>query len=155
MGLVVGRIEIAGSQVSVETEPFRLDLGTPAVVSAYVAALDIAEFLNLESPGGLKDFAISIRGGKLFVEATARVIVEVRAKAVCTLRIHEGQALYIDLESVDVMGLGAKNMVQGHLDQINPILDAKDLPVAMSLESVEADHDLILLKGVVSSLRLG
>lgn len=154
MGLVVDRIEIEGSQVSAETEPFRLELGTPAVVNAYVAALDIVEFLNLESPGGLKDFAISIRGGKLFVEATARVIVEVRAKAVCTLRIHEGQALYIDLETVDVMGLGAKNMVQGHLDQINPILDAKDLPVAMSIESVEADHDRVLLHGKLQGLAI-
>lgn len=145
-GLVVDRIEVEGGEVAVQTEPFGLR-ATTSKVRATLAALDIADFLSREAPGGLKDFAVAIRGGKLYIEATARVLVEVRAKAVCTLRIDHGTAVYVDLESVDVMGLGAKGMVQNQLDQINPVLNVADLPVAIVLESIEADHDSVVLTG--------
>ncbi len=153
MGLVVDRLVLSGSGAAIEVDPFGFAIAEAAPVEAFVAALDIAGFLNEKAPGGLKDFAISIREGKLYVEATARVIVEVRAKAVCTLRVQDGRAIYIDLESVDVMGMGAKSMVQSQLDQINPILDVSDLPVAMQLKSVQADHDQIVLHGTIEGVR--
>ncbi len=151
MGLVVDRLEIQAQGASLDTSPFKLVLSEPAIATAYVAALDIAAFLDSKAPGGLRDFAVAIREGKLYIEATAKVIIDVRANVVCTLRIQDNRALYVDLESVDVMGLGAKGMVQGQLDQINPILDVSDLPVSMSLNKVETDHDRIVLYGTITT----
>jgi hypothetical protein len=150
MGLVVDEVKVDGQGASIQTSPFSITLEHRAAVEGHVAALDLTDFLNMKSPGGVKDFALSIRDGRLFIEATARVIVEMRAKVVCTLRIHEGTQLFVDLESVDVMGVGAKGMVQGQLDQINPILDTSDLPLSVTLERVVLDHDRIVLYGTAA-----
>ena len=150
MGLTVDEIQIEGLDGRIQTSPFEVELERPAKVQGHVAALDLSDFLNAKAPGGVKDFAISIREGKLYIEATARVLVEVRAKVMCTLRIHEGTQLFVDLESVDVMGLGAKGMVQSQLDQINPVLDTSDLPLNVHLERVVADHDRITLFGTAT-----
>jgi hypothetical protein len=150
MGLVVDDVRIEGANATIDTHPFAVHLEQPGHVEAHVAALDLAAFLDAKAPGGLKDFGIAIREGKVYVEATARVIVEVRAKVVCTLRIHEKKQLFVDLESVDVMGIGAKGMVQGQLDQINPVLDASQFPLNVEFEEVIADHDRLILKGAAA-----
>ncbi len=148
MGLVVDEIQVDGLTTTIAVDPIGVQMETPGNLVAHVAALDLASFLDLKSPGGLRDFAVAIREGNVYVEATARVIVEMRAKVTCTLRIEEGKRLFVDLQSVDVLGMGGmKNLVQGHLDQINPVLDVEDLPLAVVLDEVIADHDRITLKG--------
>lgn len=150
MGLVADEVKIEGAATNLSTSPFSVHLDWPATVEAHVAALDLAEFLNAKAPGGIRDFAIAIRDGQLFIEATTRMIVEVRAKVVCTLRIQDGKRLFVDLESVDVMGVGAKGLVQSHLDQINPVMDVTDLPLSVNMDRVVADHDRIVLYGTAT-----
>lgn len=150
MGLVVDEVTVSGAAAHIDVKPFALKLANPGQFEAHVAALDLAAFLDSKAPGGLKDFALAIRDGNIYVEATARVIVEVRAKVACTLRIQEGTKIYIDLVSVDVVFPGAKNMVQSQLDQINPILDASTFPLNVTFQDVSADHDRIVLKGTAA-----
>lgn len=148
MGLVVDDIQVDGQTTTIAVDPIGVRMDTPGNLVANVAALDLASFLDLKAPGGLRDFAVAIREGFVYVEATAKMIVEMRAKVTCTLRIDEGKRLFVDLQSVDVMGMGGmKGLVQGHLDQINPVLDADDLPLAVVLDEVIADHDRITLRG--------
>lgn len=147
MGLIVDHVLIQGAQAKVVSDPFKIELQEPGTIEARVSASNLAAFLNKESPGGLKEFAVAIRDGKLFVGATAKVIFDIRAEAVCTLRIEEGKKLFVDLESVEMFGVGAKSLVEQQLAKINPVLDAAEFPLTVTLSRVELVDGEVVLYG--------
>lgn len=144
MGLVINGVTLTASQVHLEKDPFSVQVPEPGALEAMILAPNLAEFLNQQAPGGLKDFRVELRDGKIHVQASIMIM---KALAVCSLRIHEESQLFIDLESVDVMGVGAKNMVQNQLDKINPVLDAADLPIKASLTGYEISDGRLIIRG--------
>lgn len=147
MGLVVDHVLIEGAEAAIQREPFQIQLQEPGTIEAHVGEKNLAAFLNKEAPGGLKDFEVSIRDGKLFINATAKVIFEIKAEAVCTLRIEDGTKMFVDLESVEMFGVGAKSLVEQQLAKINPVLNAADFPMKVTLTSVEAIDGEVILRG--------
>ena len=150
MGLNVANVDVQGFGATVVDKPFALELVQPGTMKADVEEADLAAFLEKISPGGLHEFSIRAADGKLHVKAKKTVIVDLKVSATATLRIVDGKRLWIDVESVDVMGAGAKNLVQGPIDKINPVLDAADLPVDAVLTSVEVADGRVTLYGTVS-----
>jgi hypothetical protein len=116
-------------------------------LEALILEPNLAAFLNKQAPGGLKDFQVELKEGKIHVQASVMIM---KASAVCNLRIQDGTTLYVDLESVDVMGVGAKHMVQSQLDKINPVLDTKDLPLDAYLTGYEISEGRLILRGNLS-----
>lgn len=147
MGLQVNAVTLAASAVRLEQDPFRIVVSKPGTLTALILAQNLADFLNRQAPGGLRDFKVDLREGKIHVQATLMIM---KAAAVCTLRIVDGRQLFVDLESVDVMGVGAKNMVQSQLEKINPVLDAAQLPVLAQLTSYEVEDGKLILYGNIS-----
>jgi len=147
MGLTVDHVLIEGAQATIQADPFRIALSEPGRIEAHVSQDNLAAFLNKEAPGGLRDFSVAIREGKLFVTATAKMIFEIKAEAICTLRIVDGTKLMVDLESVEMMGVGAKSLVEQQLDKVNPVLDASQFPLKVTLQSVDAKDGEIVLTG--------
>ena len=150
MGLNVESVEVQGFGATIDSKPFAMTLPQPGTMEARVAEADLASFLEGQSPGGLHGFTVRAEGGKLLVRAKKTLLVDLKVTAVATLRIVEGRQLWIDVEEVDVMGAGAKNLVQSQIAKINPVLDASDLPVDAVLESVEAGGGYVTLRGTVS-----
>ncbi|MCC7435093.1 MAG: LmeA family phospholipid-binding protein [Methanoregulaceae archaeon] len=146
MGLLVQEVVIDAADATVSSEPLNVTLADWGTITATVAADDLAAFLNNEAPGGLRDFAVVIESGSVKVSATAKVIVELRATAVCTLVIREGKQLFVQLDEVEGLAM-AKGMIQGQLEQINPVLDVGDLPFDIVLEKVVAQSQAITLHG--------
>lgn len=149
MGLVVNALTLTGTDLHLEKEPFKIESPQPGKLSVLIWQDNLAGFLNKQAPGGLRDFRVELKEGKIFVQASMKMIVEVQASAVCTLRIQDGQSLYVDLETVDLMGVGAKNLVQAQLDKINPVLNVKDFPVEATLTSYEIADGKLNLHGDV------
>lgn len=148
-GLVLDQVELLGENGTLETSPIRLAMPEPARAQVLVSAISLEEYLNVKAPGGLRDFKVALREGTIEVQATARVIVELRATATCTLRIEEETKLFVDLVKVDVLGGSAKNLVQGQLDKINPILDVNELPVSIRLKDVAITETGIVVTGLI------
>ncbi len=146
MGLVVDELHLVGADAQLATDPVSIELSDWAQLEATVTETDLADFLTRQSPGGLKDFEVSVKGGFVHVAATARVIVEVRATAICRLVLKEQRYLFVELDSVDGLAM-AKGMIQGQLDQINPVLDAGDLPLLVELDNVQAEQGQVVLRG--------
>lgn len=144
MGLVINAITLHAHDVHLEKEPFRIQAPEPGAMEALILAKNLADFLNKQAPGGLRDFQVELKDGKIYAQATVMIM---KAMAVCVLRIQDGTELYVDLESVDVMGVGAKNMVQGQLDKINPVLSTKDLPVNVHLTEYQIQDGKLILRG--------
>ena len=146
MGLVINAITLHAKDLHLEKEPFKVEVKEPGSLEALLLGPNIAAFLDKEAPGGLKGFGVELRDGKIFVTASLMIM---KASAVCTLRIEDEQKLYIDLESVDVMGIGARNMVQSQLEKINPVIDVSDLPMPVRLVSHTIDNGKLILHGTV------
>lgn len=150
IGLKLDTVDIRGQGLHLEKRPFVAEVQRPGEMVVTVQAESLAAFLEHQSPGGLRNFQVDIQGGRLYVQATKTILIEVRATAVCTLRIVDGKQLFVDLENVDVLGgSGLTNMVRQQMDALNPVLDAEDLPVEATLTEVEADAGRIVLKGQI------
>jgi len=147
IGLTVDEVRISGKAAHFVREPFSINLDEPALIEADILQEDIQGFLTTTAPGGLQNFKVKMDEGKIFVEATMQVLLSVPVSAVCTLRIDEGKRLFIDLESVQVLGGAPKSLVQKQLDAINPVFDLDTLPVNGLLTSVEVEGGKALLKG--------
>ena len=150
MGLRVARVDVAGSGGAVEDATFALTLAAPGTLVAEVLEAELAVFLETQAPGGIHDFSVRAQDGKLYVRAKKTLLVDLKITAVASLRIVDERQLWIDVEAVDVMGAGAKNLVQGQIDKINPVLDAADLPLAARLTSVEVGDGKVVLRGTVA-----
>jgi hypothetical protein len=98
--------------------------------------LGIANFLAKESPGNLKDFEVALQDERLYIKATARIILEARGVLVCRLEVVEGRQIWVRLEDVQFLGLRPNALVESQLEKINPVLDLADLPVDGRIESV-------------------
>ncbi|MBC8064257.1 MAG: LmeA family phospholipid-binding protein [Chlorobia bacterium] len=146
MGLVINGVTLHAKQIHLEKEPFKVQAPEPGTLEALVLAPNLADFLNKQAPGGLKDFKVELRDGKIHIQASIMIM---KAVAVCTLRIQDETKLFVDLESVDVMGVGAKNMVQSQLDKINPVLDAADLPIEARLTGYEIADGRLIIRGTI------
>jgi hypothetical protein len=151
-GLMVDVIKISAQESEVGQHPFRVDLKKPGHMLASMSAINLAAFLNKKAPGGLHDFEVKLEGGKLFVSASAKVVVEVRASAVCSLEIRDEKQIWVVLEKVEVLGVGARRLVEKQLERINPVLDADDLPLSIQLESATVSEGELILVGKITAI---
>lgn len=147
MGLVVDEVVIEAGATNAQFKPLSIALDQPATIKARISGASVGAFLEKEAPGGLKDFVVTIAKGQITVEATAKVIVEIRVAAVCTLRIADRTQLWVDLESVSVKAPMAHSMVEQQLAKVNPLVDLKDLAKNLSLDKVEADDGFVTVIG--------
>lgn len=151
-GLVVDSFEVRGQNAACTTDPFAINLTQPGTARAVVLESAVEQLLTAKAPGNIKEFQVQISGGLIFVEAKAQIVVPIPVKAVCTLEIEAGKRLQVKIQSVDVMGGGAKAIVESQIAKINPIFDAADLPIDVRLDTVEADAGRIVVDGTVLSI---
>jgi hypothetical protein len=149
MGLLVDDVRLAGSGLHLQHDPFVAKVVEPGQLEVFVSEASLADFLNVQAPAGLRNFQVEARDGKLFVLAVKTVIVDLKASAVCTLRIVDQSKLMVDIESVDVGGAGVKNLIQSQMDRLNPVLDVADFPVKAKLLSVGVERNGVILFGTV------
>jgi hypothetical protein len=150
MGLLVDVVEVEAEGLHFETEPFQASVRQPGSFEVFVGERSLAKFLNQKAPAGIKNFEIEAVPTKLNVTATVKMIIELGASAVCTLRIVDQRFLYVDLESVNVMGAGATSLVSTQLEKINPVLDVEEFPVRATLDEVHIVEGGVRLKGTVA-----
>ena len=149
-GLKVDAVKLTAEDVKVAQHPFNLELPTHAKVLATVSQANLADFLNIEKPGGLSDFEVKLEAGKLYVSATAKVVFDIRANAVCSLEVRNDKEVWAVLESVDMLGVGAKGLVEKQLEKINPILDTEEFPFEMSITKITISEGELILIGTAN-----
>lgn len=147
VGITIDEVAVIGADAIVSENPFGIELDQPGKVLARLGEKSLSDFLDGQAPGGLRDFRVELVGGFVHIRATAVVLIAVPVQAVCTLRIHEGRQLFADLESVNVLGMGARSMVEAQLEKINPIVDAKDIPLDMEFVRVTVEQGFVELEG--------
>ncbi len=150
MGLRVDNVKVTGEGLHFETEPFQASVRQPGTFEVFVSEAALGEFLNKKAPGNVKKFRVTAVNGKLDVQASVVMLIELPATAICTLKIVDKRYLYVELESVNVMGAGATSLVQSQLEKINPILDVEEFPVRASLDHVEIVEGGVRLLGTVA-----
>lgn len=149
VGLAIEELTLQAGDTQIDTDPFGVTM-QPAELEAKITAQAVANFLEEKAPGGLSAFAVTLDDGKVIVEASARMIVEIRARVVCTLRIADGKQIWVDLASADGVPSPARGLVETNLAKVNPVFDAKDLPLDVTLTELEVGDGLIVLHGTAA-----
>jgi hypothetical protein len=147
VGLRIERISLSGRGARIDSGPFSLSLDRPGDVEAVVHENAVKAFLEERSPGGMRDVSVAVLPNGIHVEATVRVLIDMRAKAVCGLKIVDRTKLYVELLSIEVLGAAPKNLVQRQLDAVNPVLDVGDLPFEAEFEQIELGTGRVTVRG--------
>ena len=149
MGLRIESVTMAGFDVRCTYSPISVTAEEPGELQVFVSERDLSQFLNSMGSVGLKNVSVEARDGALHIRATKTVLIDMKAYAVCSLRIVDGKRLFVDLESVEIMGVGPKHLIQSQLDKINPVVDMDDFPIPATMDTVEISQGGILLRGRV------
>jgi hypothetical protein len=147
MGLVVDTVQLNAKTVSLDHDPFSIQLEEPGSIEVTLSQENLEDFLNKEKPGGLHSFKVSMENDRVNVEATMKVLVEMRGKAICTLRVVNGSQIWIDLQDVEVLGIGARGLVEKQLEKINPVLDVSTFPLELTINEVAIYDGEVVLRG--------
>jgi hypothetical protein len=150
MGLRVDSVHLTGASLRLFKDPLRALAPEPGKVRIVVLEEALTQFVGRKPPWGMKNFRVRIADGKLFFEATKTVLVDLKVKGVCTLRIQDESSVFVDLESVDVVGAGITQLVQSHIDELNPILTTTMLPFPAKLKTLEMLDGKATLWGEIS-----
>jgi hypothetical protein len=144
MGLMLGSVDIEGSDVHVESHPFSVTMTKRAHFQAKLRVNDLASFLNEKGPADLKNFRVQTKDGHLQVDASKMIFP---VKAICRLKIHQHTQIFVEAISIEVMGSGVTNALQSTIEKINPVLDADDFPVDAIFEHISIENGEVLVKG--------
>lgn len=153
MGLLVDEVEIESGAARVGLSPFSFELSEAAPVSVRISASSVEKFLNLKAPSGVKDFAVELKDGKIRIQATVKLVFEIRAGVVCRIEIEGEQKLLVVLESVDSVASMARGMIESQIEKVNPLLDASELPISVHMKTVEIEDGWIQLTGQISGTK--
>lgn len=147
-GLTIDSVELSVGQVDVDTEPFALRHGQPGRFEARLGEGSIHAFLSERLPSAIRQIEVEVNDSGLVVRAIAKVLFEIRAVAVCGLRIEDSKRLHVELASVEPGG-PVRGLIEGQLREANPVFDADHLPVPVRLESVAYQAGEIVIFGTV------
>ncbi|MCB0827125.1 MAG: LmeA family phospholipid-binding protein, partial [Armatimonadetes bacterium] len=92
---------------------------------------------------------VKASSGKIHLTGKVQIVVNIGIDATATLEIVSGKELHVKLLTLDALGGAAKNLVEGQLAQINPILNANDFPFDVQFTRVEIENGQVLLFGQV------
>ena len=149
-GLVLDAVRVRGNGLTIQDSPLKFNLPKPGTLEVEIGPRSLAAFLESKSPGGLRNFNVLVHQGIIEITAAKKVIVDVKVVCTCRLRVVDGRQIWVDLETVEVMGGSLKNLIQSQLDEMNPVFDAKDIPIPATLTSVTMDAGLITIRGTVA-----
>lgn len=155
VGLVVSAVRLWGDGAALQTEPFTYTLQNDARVQALIHQASLEAFIKTNLPDNMSDVSVTLKPGKVVVKGKVKVILPVGVTATCTLRVVEGTKVYVDLETVEMLGAGVKTLVQKQIDAINPVLDTADWPVDVNLDEVRVEKGRVVAEGTVVPPPLG
>lgn len=160
---IVGRLSLSAHDLtlptginidSIDVECQDLALGGPQIArlhhpahaTARISASSIQKFLESVAPGGLKGFEVGAESGQLIVSATGRVIVPIRVTVVADLLVDEQR---VSVRVISVEPTAARAIVESQIDQLNPILDASNFPLKITISEVRIEGGCVLIVGTV------
>ncbi|MBL8048062.1 MAG: LmeA family phospholipid-binding protein [Chthonomonas sp.] len=150
-GLVVDEISVRA------TEPVvNLDNGKIAAIGAQdafaiVSEASIASYLRPQLPSAVKEADVYIGDGLLKIAAKVVVVFPISVNAYCRLEIVDESRLEIRLHDVEPGG-PVRGMLEKYIDDVNPILQASDLPIALRFTDVQlADGQVRLQAELLAS----
>ena len=146
IGLVLDEVLISGHGASVSTDPFSVHLSEPGRAVVRIHEGSVERFLEEMKPGGASDFSAQASGGRLNIQSSVKILVEIRVDIVCSL-VSDGKVIDIKIE--DGEPAAARKMIESQIEKINPVLNLADLPLNITVQEIVIDEGWIELRGSV------
>lgn len=144
IGLRIDSLILSGTAGEVNPDPFSIQLSEEGDVVARVSAASLAAFLRTKLPM-VSDLTVRLADDRMTIDATVRVLVEIRGTAVARLLVQDERYLVVALDDVEPALL--RNLLEGQLASFNPVFDAQDLPLSVRLTHVTLENDELVVYG--------
>jgi hypothetical protein len=79
MGLVLTEARVKGVNTIISHKPLHVEMLKPGDIEAHINEQALAVFLNEEAPGGLQNFQVELKDGKIALQATMTMIIPIKA----------------------------------------------------------------------------
>lgn len=146
-GLVIDDLTISGRDISFIPST-SVSLMQPAEAIVIIRQESLRQYLEALAPGGLSGFEVNAGSGIITVSALARIVISIRATALCKLDVSTDKTISVVIESVDPPP--ARHLVERQVAQINPIVDLTTLPYDLRIVAVQILDGYISIKGTVA-----
>ncbi|MBS1705899.1 MAG: LmeA family phospholipid-binding protein [Armatimonadetes bacterium] len=143
-GLLVDSLSLDADNLQFDTQSKQASLATAGTCVATVSEQSLTEFLMAELPSAIRKVEVQCVGGRIQIAAIARVIVEIKALALCRLEIVDERELYVRLESVTPGG-PVEGIVESNLEKVNPVFKSEDIPFPVRMLEARVEHGKVQL----------
>lgn len=149
-GFRIDAIDLAFPAPTVPCSPWRAVEGTKVDVKIRVTSEDVATYLNAKQPGGLSNFRVATKDGKLQIVALLKIaILPVEVGAEGTLEFENSRLNFVPSRA-ELGGVSApESMVRDQFSKVNPLIDLTGWPVHTTVRSIEIGDGQILLEGTL------
>ena len=147
IGLTIAAVVMHGDGARFQTEPFAYEMDGEVDLEAMIHESALEAFVKSKVPENVQEIWLSLLPDKVHIRAVVKMLLPVTANAVCTLRIEDGERVFVVLESAEALGAGIKGLVQKQLDAINPVLDVSDIPFEVRLTEIRIEEGRLVATG--------
>lgn len=138
-GMVIDEVEIQADRLAIVDQKPKFE--TPATTIVRISPESLQTFIASQLPAMVRDPQVRFQDGKILVSASVKVLVEISATATLSLVIQDQKKLLVELIDVDKPG-PVRGILENQLDAVNPVFDAKDLPLDLKLERVAIGENI-------------
>ncbi len=145
-GLLIDNVTLTGKNLEYDPISQRINVPEPGKLVAQLSAASVYRFLETNPPENVKDLDVMLGEGVIVVTAKVQSLISVGIEATGKLVAANGAMIEFLPTSVRVAGFGAPSrLVESVLSQINPLLDLSDLPIPITVTSIEVRPDGITI----------
>ena len=154
IGLLIDEMTMTGGPISIDTHELESSQGDMRF-EAIIKSKSFEVFLEKLQPGGLHDFAVTVKEDGIHLEAVKTVLVPIQATAHAILKLNGEDSLSVELLSAEAFGAGLKNMVANQIEQINPVVKADMFPFPVQFKEIihEDGHVRVIGEGQLSEAK--
>jgi hypothetical protein len=139
-GLLIDTVRLTGGGMTYDAETTRLSLPVAASLTAQISSASVAKFVAANPQDEIKDLDVLLGEGRVIVRCKIQRVVSVNVQATGELVAVDGTKVEFRPTEVRAAGFGLPGgLVEGVLEQINPLVDLSDLPFPVNITGIRID----------------
>jgi len=146
---VINQISVSGDQATFREEGATIETSAPYRVEVEINEADLCAFVRTQLPDRLRLRDLRITEAGIEFSADAVVIVPIPVRILLRLAILNETEIHVVADNVNVLGAGPKQVISNQLQLLNPLLRARDLPVAVRFTGVSHQATKLTVVGTL------
>lgn len=139
-------VVLSGGSGRYSLDPLALEVDETSSFELWVTADDLRTMVTQSLPPQISRLDLTLGDGVILIDAAIRLFFEMSGRVTCRIRIEDGKKLFVEVLETTIPATNV-GMLQGMIQQINPVFDAGRQGVPLVLEHVEITPRAVRVSG--------